>query len=108
VYDIVLIYHTYIMATVKRRSRVRRQSRVFTISFPEDLARQVDQYAKEESRNISELFREAFRAYRAERIRRRFEDDWEYARQRNTHGYTPDDVERLVHEVRAEREKEKI
>lgn len=100
-YDIVVIYNTN-MATVKRRSRVKRHSRVFTISFPEDLARQVDQYAKDESRNISELFREAFRVYRAERIRKRLDEGIEYSRQRNIHGYTPDDVEHLVDEVRAE------
>lgn len=45
-----------------------RTSRVFTISFPSDLARQVETLAKEKSRNLSELFREAFRVYRIERI----------------------------------------
>lgn len=80
----------------------KRQSRVFTVSFPEDLARQVDSLAKLESRNISELLREAFRTYRMERIRQRLREDQEYTRSRNKHGYTPDDVERLVDEVRAE------
>ena len=80
----------------------KRQSRVFTVSFPEDLARQVDNLAKMESRNVSELLREAFRTYRMERIRQRHREDLEYARSRNIHGYTPDDVERLVDEVRAE------
>jgi hypothetical protein len=78
-----------------------RSSRVFTISFPRDLAKQVDQIAKEESRNISELFREAFRFYRAERIRRRLKADLEYARTRNPKGYTEDDIERLVDEARS-------
>jgi predicted transcriptional regulator len=41
-----------------------RTSRVFTISFPDALAREVEKIAKKESRNISELFREAFRAYK--------------------------------------------
>jgi predicted transcriptional regulator len=41
-----------------------RKSRVFTISFPDALARQVEETAREESRNISELFREAWRAYK--------------------------------------------
>jgi metal-responsive CopG/Arc/MetJ family transcriptional regulator len=80
----------------------KRQSRVFTVSFPEDLARQVDSLAKSESRNISELLREAFRTYRMERIRQRLREDQGYSRSRNTHGYTADDVERLVKEVRAE------
>ncbi len=48
-----------------------RASRVFTISFPEELAKQVVAVAEEESRTISELFREAFRTYRVERIRRK-------------------------------------
>ena len=82
-------------------ARRQRSSRVFTISFPEDLAKQVDEVAKEESRNLSELFREAFRTYRMERVRRRLQADLEYARTRNPKGYTEDDVERLVDEVRA-------
>jgi metal-responsive CopG/Arc/MetJ family transcriptional regulator len=48
-----------------------RTSRVFTISFPEELAKQVVSVATEESRNLSELFREAFRTYQMERIQRR-------------------------------------
>jgi len=77
-----------------------RSSRVFTISFPEDLAKQVDAVAKEESRNFSELFREAFRTYRMERVRRRLQADREYARTRNSKGYSEADVERLVDEER--------
>jgi metal-responsive CopG/Arc/MetJ family transcriptional regulator len=81
--------------------RRQRSSRVFTISFPESLAEQVDEVAREESRNISELFREAFRTYRMERLRRRLQADLEYARTRNPKSYREDDVERLVDEVRA-------
>jgi metal-responsive CopG/Arc/MetJ family transcriptional regulator len=65
------------------------------------MAKQVDEVAKEESRNFSELFREAFRTYRMERVRRRLQADLEYARTRKPKGYTEDDVERLVDEVRA-------
>lgn len=79
---------------------VRRSSRVFTISFPEDLARQVDQIAKEESRNLSELFREAFRTYHKERVRERLRADLVYAKTRNQRGFRPEDVENLVNEVR--------
>jgi hypothetical protein len=42
------------------------------VSFPENLAKQVKGVAREEDRNISELFREAFRSYKADRI----ENDW--------------------------------
>jgi metal-responsive CopG/Arc/MetJ family transcriptional regulator len=48
-----------------------RASRVFTISFPEELAKQVVAVAEEESRNLSELFREAFRTYQMERGQRK-------------------------------------
>jgi metal-responsive CopG/Arc/MetJ family transcriptional regulator len=78
-----------------------RSSRVFTISFPESLAREVDQVAKEESRNLSELFREAFRTYRNERIRQRLEIDRQYAQSRNARAYKKADVEHFVDEVRS-------
>jgi hypothetical protein len=42
----------------------RRNSRVFTISFPAPLAKQVEQTARKENRTISELFRESWRAYK--------------------------------------------
>jgi len=80
-----------------------RTSRVFTISFPEDLAKQVDKVAREESRNISELFREAFRAYRLERIRRRLDQDNAYAKSRNQRRYTDEEIQGFVDEIRAER-----
>jgi metal-responsive CopG/Arc/MetJ family transcriptional regulator len=77
-----------------------RRSRVFTISFPEDLARQVDQVARRESRNISELFREAFRIYRLEGVHRRLERARAAARLREPHPEQTD-VERFVDEVRS-------
>ena len=85
-----------------RRSPAR-SSRVFTISFPEDLASQVESAAKEESRNISELFREAFRQYRVHRIDRKLEAARAEAASRGSVPYTEEDVEGLVHEIRAER-----
>ena len=41
-------------------------TRTFTISLPPDLADQVERLAARQSRTTSELFREAFRVYRAE------------------------------------------
>ncbi len=79
-----------------------RTSRVFTISFPEDLAEQVEQVAKQESRNISELFREAFRTYRLERIQRRLFAARNAAALRAPESYGQDDVEQLVDEIRSE------
>jgi metal-responsive CopG/Arc/MetJ family transcriptional regulator len=79
-----------------------RASRVFTVSFPEDLAQQVEKLAQQESRNISELFREAFRSYRLERIHRKLDTVRGKTRGANRPTYTEDDVERLVDEIRAE------
>jgi predicted transcriptional regulator len=79
-----------------------RNSRTFTISFPPDLAEQVERLAAKESRTTSELFREAFRAYRAERVRAIFDEMNAEALARGHNGYGPEDVERLVDEVRAE------
>ena len=51
-YDNIVLCHNIAMSASRARS-----SRVFTISFPEELAKQVVAVADEESRNISELFR---------------------------------------------------
>ena len=80
-----------------------RTRRTFTISFPLDLASQVEQLAEQESRTTSELFREAFRTYRAQQLRKVFSEFNALGDRDNHKGYTPDDVERLVHEVRAEK-----
>ena len=85
-----------------------RRSRVFTVSFPEDLARQVDQVAHRESRNISELFREAFRVYRLENAHAQIERARAAARLRKPQqDYRPSDVEALVDEVRTSPRKKK-
>ena len=83
-----------------------RTTRQFTISMPPDLARQVTATAKAESRTVSELFREAFRAYRAERVRRLLDESQREGAAKNHMGYKPEDVERLIHEVRREQEAE--
>jgi len=66
------------------------------------LAEQVERLAKKESRTTSELFREAFRAYRAERIRNTFEKLQALAEANDSGKYGPEDIERLVDEDRAE------
>lgn len=80
-----------------------RTRRTFTISFPSDLASQVEQLAEQESRTTSELFREAFRTYRAQQLRKVFTEFNEVGRKDKHKGYTPEDVERLIQEVRAEK-----
>ncbi len=80
-----------------------RKSRVFTVSFPETLAQQVESVAEEESRTISELFREAFRAYRIERSHQKLARFRAEAAARKPAKYTEEDVEALAHEIRARR-----
>ena len=81
---------------------MERTTRQFTISMPPDLAEQVTATAKAESRTISELLREAFRVYRASRIRAILDSSQQAGRAGRHLGYQPDDVERLIHETRRE------
>lgn len=81
---------------------MQRTTRQFTISLPPDLAEQVTAIAKAESRTISELFREAFRTYRAGRIRALLDASQQTGRQKGHMGYTPEDVADLIHQTRKE------
>jgi CopG family transcriptional regulator/antitoxin EndoAI len=76
-----------------------RTSRVYTISLPPELALKAEALAKRDSRTMSELFREAFRAYYAQQARRTLEEIGEYAASRNP-GFTDADVPRLIKEIR--------
>jgi metal-responsive CopG/Arc/MetJ family transcriptional regulator len=80
----------------------RRTSRVFTVSFPENMAKQVIAVADQESRTISELFREAFRAYRMELNERKLIAARADAAKRVSRRYTEADVEAIVDEIRSE------
>jgi len=82
---------------------MQRTTRQFTISLPPELAEQVSALARTESRTISELFREAFRTYRALRVRALLNESQEIGLRTNPMGYTADDVERLIHETRLEK-----
>ena len=82
---------------------VRGNTKTITVSFPVELAEQAEQLAKTESRTISELFREAFRTYRAAAVRKRLVAGNAYAQGRAAQPYTEADVERLVDKTRAER-----
>jgi CopG family transcriptional regulator/antitoxin EndoAI len=78
-----------------------RTSRVYTISLPPELARKAEALAKRESRSMSELFREAFRMYNAERVRATLKEIGEYAAAHNP-GYSEEDIPELIKEVRQE------
>jgi hypothetical protein len=94
--DQMTLSYNVIMSTTPRRSRV------FSISLPPEMAASAEYLARRENRTMSELFREAFRAYHAQKIGAIFDEIGKYAATRNPHGYTEDDVDRLVHEVREE------
>jgi CopG family transcriptional regulator / antitoxin EndoAI len=85
----------------------RRRSRVFTISMPPEMAKAAKYLAKQENRTMSELLREAFREYHAQRISTIFDEIGKYAATRNPNGYTEEDIPRLIKEVRAERRAER-
>ena len=85
---------------------IQTNRRTFTISFPPELAAQVEQLAKLESRTTSELFREAFRAYRGRQMRKALLELNNIA-SRNPSGYGPGDVERLVRESRTARKEKR-
>ncbi len=81
---------------------MQRSTRQFTISLPPELADQVAALARVESRTISELFREAFRTYRAARVRELLNESQLTGQHTGHGGYTAEDVERLIHETRKE------
>lgn len=84
-----------------------RTTRTFTVSFPPELAEQVELTAKAENRTTSELFREAFRRYRAERAYKILRESQDEFARSNSQDYTQADVQRLVKEHRAEKRKRK-
>jgi len=90
------------------RKTTTRKTRVFSISFPEPMASQVEAIAQKEGRTTSELFREAFRAYRTARRHSILDAARAEAATRGPSPYTEDDVERLVHEVRQEMHEESM
>ena len=76
------------------------QTRVFSVSFSEETAAQIEALAQKERRTISDLLQEAFRAYCAQRMQRAFEELDRTGTDTNPFGYTEKDVEQLVEEVR--------
>lgn len=84
-----------------------RTTRTFTISFPPELAEQVESTARAENRTTSELFREAFRRYQAERMRKVLRESQDEFARSNPKGYTQADVQRLVKEHRTEKRSRK-
>ena len=80
-------------------SEVTRNTRQFTVSFPPELAKQVEATAAREHRTVSELFREAFRTYVARQVDERLTRSQQLAK---AAGYTKGDTRRLIEEARRE------
>jgi CopG family transcriptional regulator/antitoxin EndoAI len=76
-----------------------RNTRTLSVTLPPDMLKRAQSIAKKESRTMSELIREALRHYE----RRSWWDDVNaYGRARaERQGIRQEDVDRLVHEVRA-------
>jgi len=72
-----------------------------SITLPSYLAAKAEALAEREGRTLSELFGEAFREYQAAIIDKLWKELEEDPR-RNPHGYTEEDIPRLIKEVRAE------
>ncbi|MGD0681512.1 MAG: ribbon-helix-helix protein, CopG family [Terracidiphilus sp.] len=79
-----------------------RASHVFTISFPEELAKQVVAVAEEENRNLSELFREAFRTYKLERVQRKLMAMRRITAERTSMQTPEDEIEPVITRARDE------
>jgi Arc/MetJ-type ribon-helix-helix transcriptional regulator len=78
-----------------------RTTKTITFSLPPDMAEQVEKTMKAEGRTRSELLREALRRYF--RQRQEWQRLLEYGQRRAGElGIRPEDVDRLVHEDRAE------
>jgi predicted transcriptional regulator len=80
-----------------------RNTRTLSVTLPPDMLKRAQSIAKKESRTMSELIREALRHYER---RSYFSSTWDdvnaYGRaQADRQGIREQDVERLVHEVRA-------
>jgi len=79
-----------------------QKSRTLTISLPENFADQLEKMAAQEGRDPSDLLMEGIKRVILDRVHRSLEVGRAEARARGGDKYTEDDVERLVHEVRAE------
>lgn len=74
------------------------KSKVVSISLPPDMTEEIQDVAREERRSVSEVMREAFRQYAANRS---LKDVRKAARATvKKKGIKPDDVERIVRQGR--------
>jgi len=77
-------------------------SRNISISLPEEMIQQANQLAAIEQRTLSELFREAFRLYRAQHFYRKAEEADRYPRAQGLSDSRTQELARIARELRAE------
>jgi len=76
----------------------KEKSQIVSISLPPDMTKEVQEMAKEERRSISEVLREAFRQYAANKILKEVRKEARQAAKRK--GLKQEDVARMVREGR--------
>jgi predicted transcriptional regulator len=81
---------------------ISQNSRTLTISLPENVAERLQKMADDEARDPSDLLVEGFKRVIWDRLEKSLEVSRAEARACGGDQYAEDDVERLVHEVRAE------
>ncbi len=79
-------------------------SRNISISLPEEMIRQANQLASSEQRTLSELFREAFRSYRAQQLKKMSEEANQQGQTLPRSSLKGQELSRIAQEMRAELE----
>ena len=77
-------------------------SRNISISLPEEMIQQAAQLATREQRTLSELFREAFRVYRAQQLKMLSAEAGQHPQALDQHGSKEQELMRIAKEIRAE------
>lgn len=81
-----------------KAAKSKEKSQIVSISLPPDMTKEVQEMAKEERRSISEVIREAFRQYAANKTLKDVRKEARKTAKRL--GIKPDDVARIVREGR--------
>ena len=86
-----------------------RNTKVYSITMPPDLAKQAERLAKKENRTMSELMREALRRYQAEQYKKQLQDLNAYGRAKAKElGVREADVVAVIHQLRKEGRQKKL
>ena len=82
-------------------------SRNISISLPEEMIQQANQLAASEQRTLSELFREAFRSYRAQQLKKMAEGGTQHPQAPVQSSLKGQELSRIAKQIRAELETER-